>query len=72
MSEPSTRNTITGSANVDFSSVNTQIASNDAEIGQAFNSVEIDPNNGNRLLFGFPDDDGNKTAVSVSGGGTAV
>ena len=44
----------------------------EAEIGQAFNSVEIDPNNGNRLLFGFPDDNGNKTAVSVSGGGTAV
>ena len=44
----------------------------EAEIGQAFNSVEIDPNNGNRLLFGFPDDNGTKTAVSVSGGGTAV
>ena len=37
MSEASTRNTITGSSNVDFSSVDTQIASNDAEIGQAFN-----------------------------------
>ena len=30
--------------NVDFSAVNVNIASNDTEIGQAFNSVEIDPN----------------------------
>ena len=60
----------TGTANVDFSAVNANIASNDNEIGLAFNSVLVDPNNGSRLLFGFPDDNGTKTSVSLSGGGT--